>query len=177
MSIKVKTIIVNSAIVIAISLGVVYFTNYKSKKYAWINISKVYGDFFLKKELENKLKIVGDERKRIIDSLELNLKLMVKKLEQDPMKNETAMEEFQAKKEKFFELKQQFEADNEQLQENYNKQVLTQINQYVKDYAEKNNWDMIFGADGTGAIMYAEGNIEITNDVIVFINTKYKGGN
>lgn len=170
-------IVLNVAMIIAISLGVVYLSNFKTKKYAWININKVYGDFSLKKELENKLKFVGDERKKILDSLELNLKLMVKKLEKDPQRDESALTEFQLKKEKFFEVKQQFEDDNQQMQENYNKQVLTQINQYVKDYAEKNDWDMIFGADGTGTIMYAEENIEITSDVIVYINNKYKGVN
>lgn len=159
-----------------IALNYFVTTNSLSKKNSWINLNKVYNDFSLKKDLEKKLLIVQNERKKITDSLELQLKVFVKQFEvlTDAQKDERS-QVFQLKKQEYLVKKQEFEEDNNQLQADFNQQILTQINQYVKEYAIEHNYDFIFGAEGTGVLMYAKEENEITEDVLLYINSKYKG--
>jgi outer membrane protein len=149
----------------------------QNKAIVWVNLSNVYNEFDLKKELEGKFRIVQTERKKILDSLELNLKVLGNQVELTKGKDETKLYEFQMKREEYLTKKEQFEQDNAQLQGDYNQQVLTQINQYVKEYALSNNYSYVLGADGTGALMFAEDGVEVTKDVLVYINNKYKGIN
>ena len=50
-------------------------------KCAWIEISKVYSEFDMKKELEAKYGNVEQMRKTILDSLELQLNMLSKRIQ------------------------------------------------------------------------------------------------
>lgn len=143
------------------------------KQYVWIDLNKVYNEFKLKKDLEVKFKSAESLRMRITDSLELDLKIAAKQFNYS--KNQDQQYQFELKKEELFLKKKQFEEDNEQLRRDYNGQVLTQINQYVKEYAKAKGISLVLGAEGTGTLMYAEEATEATNDVLIFINNKYNG--
>jgi outer membrane protein len=174
---KNKNILGILILIISIISANYYITEQQFKKrFAWVNLSKIYNEFSLKKDLEKKLMVVETARKKITDSLELELKVMVNQFEllNDAEKNNQSTI-FQIKKQEYLTKKQEFDEDNEQLKTDYHQQVLTQINQYVKDYATGHNYSMIYGADGSGVLMYAEEKIEITNEVLLFVNNKYKG--
>lgn len=153
-----------------------YYVNRQlEQKIVWININKVYNDFSLKRELEAKFKVVESARKKILDSLELNLKIMANQINAVPKPDETKINRFEYLRQEFLNKKQQFEDDNVAMQNSYNEQIMKQINQYVKEYAEENNHSVILGAGGNGSLMYAAEKIDITEQIIGFINTKYKG--
>ena len=52
---------------------------------------------------------------------------------------------------------------------------MLQLNQYVKEFGEKNSYDIIHGANGNGSLMYAKDILNLTEEVKAFINNKYKG--
>lgn len=172
-----KILVTGSALVVAASILFYSFNVNGSKKTVWVNLSKVYNEFGLKKDLEQKFKAVQLARKNILDSLELNLQLLANQLQNLKDKREERAYEFQLKKQEYLVKKQQMEEDNSTLQSEYNEQVLTQINQYVKEYGIMKDHSLILGADGSGVVMYAKDNIEVTDEVLGFINNKYKGVN
>jgi outer membrane protein len=49
------------------------------------------------------------------------------------------------------------------------------MSQYINDYGKKNNYDLILGADGSGTLMYSKAKYDISEEIIIFINNKYKG--
>ena len=49
------------------------------------------------------------------------------------------------------------------------------LNDVILDYGKENECDYILGADGSGSLMYAKDSDDITKDVLVYINNKYKG--
>jgi Skp family chaperone for outer membrane proteins len=130
----------------------------------------------MKKELEKEVQVVENARRHILDSLELELKMIANTFEamSDREKDVMALQ-FQQKKQEYLTRQQEFGEDNEQLRANYNQQVLKQINQYVKDFAVQEDYYMILGAEGSGALMYAKENSDVTEAVLTFINNKYKG--
>jgi len=175
---NIKVVVITLLVLSVFVLNYFLIMNSLNKKNSWINLNKVYNEFLLTKDLDKKLKVVQNEGKKITDSLELQLKVFVKQFEvlSDNQKDQQS-QIFELKRQEYLVKKQEFEDDNSQLQSDYNQQILTQINQYVKDYAIEKNYDFIFGAEGTGVLMYAKDGNEITEDVLKFINSKYKGEN
>lgn len=57
----------------------------------------------------------------------------------------------------------------------YDEQILNQLNQYVKDYAKEEGYDIIYSADGSGAIMAASDDMDITDKIVAYLNERYKG--
>jgi Skp family chaperone for outer membrane proteins len=49
------------------------------------------------------------------------------------------------------------------------------MNQYVKDFGSKYGYTYIFGADGSGFLMYSLEANNITKEVKEYINSRYKG--
>lgn len=160
--------------IVLVAVGVVYSIVSRPKT-GFIDIHEVYQKFDLKKELEKKFISVRDGRKQITDSLELGLKLMETKLRAMKSISDEQAAEFQTRRDAFIQKAREFEEDNKQLSEQYDKEILEQLNQYVKDYGAEKGYDYIYGNDSNGSLMYGDKKLEITTQVIEYINAKYKG--
>jgi outer membrane protein len=140
-----------------------------------IEIQKVYDSFQLKKELETKFKTTQNQRKKILDSLELELKYLYASIEKQEKKDEETIKNFNIKKNFYMQKKQMNQEDDAALSKQYDSEILTQLNQYVKDFGKENGYTYVFGTDGNGSMMYAKESVDISNEVIVYINNKYQG--
>ncbi|MCD6067949.1 MAG: hypothetical protein K0S33_2775 [Bacteroidetes bacterium] len=160
--------------VVVLALGLYFLLRNDSNKIAWVEVNKVYNEFDGKKELDAKFMKAESARKKIIDSLELDLKLIFNQLQISPENKEKNIL-FETKRSYFLNKKQELEEDSENMQANYYEQIVNQINQYAKEYGIEKKYSVILGANGEGAVMYAEEEINVTKDMITYINTKYKG--
>lgn len=161
-------------IIIAAFVGVYIYVGSVKKKIVYVKVGDLYAEFEMKKELENTYLTVQKGRKQQLDSLELELKLLRKKIESEGVK-QSWVNVFDEKKEMYLLKKQQFEEDDAQMQSQYSAKIMKQLNQYVTDYGKENNCDYIFGAEGSGALMYAREMDDVTKRVAVYINNKFKG--
>ncbi len=150
----------------------------KEKKTAYVDIAMVYNDFTLKKELEAKLANVQATRKSILDSMELSLNQLASKLQNEQFPKEHMnfqVQQYEQLRMSYGEKKQLFAEDNERTTKQYSDQIWNQINQYVKDYGKENSYTYILGADGTGAVMYADDSEDITGKIKEYVNQRYNG--
>lgn len=145
------------------------------EKTGYVELNKLFDEFKLKKELQGELEKIKTVRKNITDSLEFELKVMVKGIQAEGQKDKAKLGEFEVKRQQYMEKKKQFEDDNETVGKQFNDQIIGQLNQYVKDYGEKNGYDYIFGADGSGFLMFSKEKRNITEEVKKYINERYKG--
>ena len=166
--------IVLIVILCLIFISILYYFKSTSKT-AYININEVFNQFELKKQLEKKYLVTKQSRDKILDSLKFNLQTLNNRLNNPTNKNDSLEEYFNFKKEEFYQKANVFEVDNQNLTKQLDSEVLSQLNQYVKDYGKENKYDYIFGTDGNGSIMYANESKEITKELIEYINLKYKG--
>jgi outer membrane protein len=144
-------------------------------KTGFVIITELYNGFEMKKEMEQKYLGVKNARDKILDSLTLELKLISQKIETEQEKNPNTIKEFTTKRTDYLQRKQAYQADNTALSQKYDQEILTQMNQYVKDYGVANGYTYVFGNDGNGSLMYAKDANNITKQVIAYINSKYKG--
>jgi len=153
----------------------IVYDHQTTPKTGFIIIQDVYNGFDMKKEMEQKYNATRLGRDKILDSLDLELKVLAGKIESEGQKNISTIERFNVKRQEFIHQKQTFEEDNAALTKQYDQQILTQLNQYLKDFGEKNHFTYIFGNDGNGSLVYAADAKNVTTEVIEYINRKYKG--
>jgi outer membrane protein len=160
-------------------VALLLYHKFYSTKTGYIEIKKVFNGFQMKAELEEKYKHTQKVKDQILDSLSFNLKLLSKHLnEQKNAKADINKEEilqFEYKREEYLKLKNQYQEDNAALSQKFDDQILAQLTQYVIEFGKKNNYDMILGADGNGSLMYSKEFYNVSDEVIIFINNKYKG--
>lgn len=174
---NVITIAVAVILAVSLSAGVNYaiISSSGEQKPVWLDLNRLYNGFEMKRELEAKFTTVQQARKKITDSLEFELRVLSKQLQEEGTTAKDKISLFEAKREMFINTKNEFDAENEQTQKTYNEQILTQLNQYVRDLGKEKGYNIILAAEGSGAVMYGKEELEITDEAIVFLNQKYKG--
>ena len=170
-----KNIIISALIQVLLLVVFLLLIDSKKEKTSFVKLDKVYEEFQLKKDLEGKFKNIEAKRKSILDSLEFELSLQAKKIENKTIEDRNLMNDYQEKKETYFLKKQQFTQDNQAIMDQYHTQIINKLNEYVSSYGKNNNYSYVLGTDGSGTIMYGKEENDITTEIIKYINNNYKG--
>ena len=168
-----KKIIIGVGVVGLIALSILTYDLLCVSKLAYVDVPKVFSQFDMKKEMQLKFNETEKARKRVLDSLTFDLQMLSRKLKSNP--SEELSQLFEVNREYFFKNKARMEEDNAALSSQYDKQILERMSQYIADFCKKNHYDMVYGADGNGTLMYADESYNISEDVIAYINNRYKG--
>lgn len=174
---KLKTYQLGIAIAIllfAISFSF-FWINSISSKYVYIELTDIYTEFSLTKKLQTELQGIEMMRKNQIDSLNLSLRLLERKLRSVKSITRDQILEFESSKGYILEKQKEFEEANIALKEKFDDQIWNQINSLIKQYGQENDFEYIFGLNGTGNIMYSKDALNVTQSAIEYINSKYSG--
>ncbi len=169
-----KKIIAGIGLLGLITLSLLIYHFVAKPKVAYIDVPKVFNGFEMKTEMQHKYKNTETIRKKIADSLSFDLQMLSRKLQENKNDKDLAYL-FDLKRQEFFKKKKEMEEDNMVLSNQYDKQILEQMSQYVLDYGKKNNYDFIYGSDGNGTLMYAGDQYNLSEEIISYINNRYKG--
>lgn len=161
----------------AVLISAVAITLYfrERHKTGFILITDVYNGFEMKKEMEAKYNKARDARKKILDSLHIDLSVLSNQLKGNNTHEKTEIELFERKRTEYEQKMQMFDEDNTLLSRQYDEQIIKQLNQYVSDFGKENHYDLIFGNTTDGSIMYGTDKLNITREVTDFVNQRYKG--
>ena len=134
------------------------------KKVAVVDLQEMYASFDLTKQIDRKYQAISKERDIEIDSLTAILQQIEKEEYEDQVLIKNIYQKIQ-----FAQLqKEDTKVELEQ-------QIWTQLNQYLNDFGEQTDFALIHGSMNRGDIIYAEDPIDITEEVINYINLKYQG--
>lgn len=131
-----------------------------SKKQGFVYTKKVFDNYHGKKELEQKLSSLKENHKKELESLNIQL-----------INDENNQQLFKSLQ----ETSQHFQLKEEELSQKYTNNIWKQINQYMMEYGNENGYDFIFGASGDGNLMFANDANDISEEFILYINSKYEG--
>ena len=150
-----------------------HFLQNVKNEYVIIDNTRIYDGFKMKihyqQEIENKMLI----DKNRLDSMRIELKMLLMKSQHAPH-NKMLAKEVESKNNELNVFQIAAKERAEQLAEKYENQIWSQINQYIKEYGQENNFKVIFGAIGDGSVMYADESTDYTEKVLNFINSKYE---
>lgn len=133
-------------------------------KTAFIVNERVFKGYNGTKELEIELTAMQTRHRQVLDSLELEIKL----LDSDNQKVKAG------RVQRYQRIRQEFTIEEEQKSKQYTDQIWKQLNQFIKEFGETSGYDFVLGTQGNGNIMYAKDQHDITEQVIKFINGKYE---
>lgn len=163
-----------SLLALALSCTAVFLFKKQEKKIAFVLITDLFNEFELKKEMETSYTKAKNARKRIIDSLEVDLSVLAGRLQSKQVKQEDK-ELFDRRRHEYEQKRKLFDEDNLYMSKQFDEQIIKQLNQYVSDFGKANQYDIIYGNTSNGSIMYGTDALNITKEVITFINNKYRG--
>ncbi|MCI5055974.1 MAG: OmpH family outer membrane protein [Flavobacteriales bacterium] len=159
--------------VLVMLLAYVIYDRTTQPKYAYIDIEMVFNEFNLQKELSLKFDAFKNSAQNEMDSLEAIAQSIYARIQQDP--SDQLKKDFNYSREVYLKTKAEKEQKIEELTEQYDQQIINQINQYVEDFGKENNYTMILGTNGNGTVMYSDSSKNITKKVIQYLNNKYDG--
>jgi len=155
----------------SIFVSLLYFSKeQENEKIAFVSISEVYDGFQYKLELEREYEAIKMKSQKHLDSLENIYNVLIL----DSLDKKSMLEAKKIQLE-YHKKSGEFEQSNNLVAEQFKEQIMKQINQYISDFGNEYGYSLIFGANGTGNIMFAQNGLDITKTVIEYINKKYLG--
>jgi outer membrane protein len=145
-----------------------------SIKVAYANNNQLFNGFELKIELTKKLEVKKVASQLTLDSIKFELVELKKKIEITEVPNEGLIKNHQLLYNEYLTKEKSFIRSNEQLAQQYDEQIMKQLNEYIKNYAKEQHINVLLGV-GDGNLLYAEDNMDITDDLIKYSNLKYNG--
>ncbi len=148
------------------SMGFIYLNNKIKKKVAVINIQDTYKSFEMTKVMSRKFKSLTYDSTHKVDSLNMVLEGYGKIAEEDRNANEIS---------KILHEAEWHQKDKDNVKYELEQQIWKQLNQYLIEFGKTSEYALIHGSMNEGSILYADEPVDITDDVIVFVNNKFKG--
>lgn len=116
------------------------------------------------KELQRNGQKEFNNRKASLDSL-------YTKLESD----ETSGTQKQALMQQFIKEKEELNQFNDFYSSEQSSKIWARIKSYSAEFSNENDCKIIIGSDNKSNILFADPSIDVTNDLITYINKKYEG--
>lgn len=161
------------SIILSVILSFFLFNSMEGmKKQAYVDTVKVFNEFELKKSLEKKMDFILLKEKREIDSLKIELQAIYNDTLMVGNNRFLKIREIESEVERKVYLASQNEIS---LTEDYNAQIWTQLNQYIKEFGKSKDLDLMLGANGNGSILYANEAYDLTEECILYVNNKFSG--
>jgi len=158
------------------TLSVAIFNLLSPPKIAFVHVQEVYNEFAYKKELEAKYDAIKNSRKRNLDSLEIQINALATNIQNSEFNKKENIQQYQYLAADYKNKRHTFTADNETIYQQYTAQIWSQLNAYIEEFGERYNYDMIYGADGSGSVMHGADEYNKTDELNEFVNERYRGG-
>lgn len=121
----------------------------------------VFEEFEMKKDYDKRLEMELGMEQASLDSLGAQLNAAT-----DPLKVAALKKDFTVKKLAFDE---KFQA----LSRQYTDEVYKRLNGYIQAYGKEKHYKLILGSNGDGNVMYVDTTLNVTKDLISYINQQY----
>lgn len=157
-------------IILVVIVGILTLMTYfkSDRKIPFVKLAEVYSSFSLTKELDIKYKSIENQKKNYLDSLDFEARKLA-------TSSQYTVQSYENMVQYYVNRRTELEKSNEELSQMYQEQIWKQINSYVERYGKLKGYDYILGAQGTGTVMYADSENDITKEFIEYLNQSYDG--
>ena len=154
--------ILGSSIVIGLTI-ILILNLFDNKKIVYVDNQRLFDGFAMTKEM----KVIGEReynlRKTEIDSLYSRLQYV-----EENEEREFLMKEFISKRESL----EQF---NEEFGYTESEKIWSRIKNYTKEFTNNREYKFIITSENSRNVLYADPELDITDELLLFINSKYEG--
>lgn len=144
------------------ALTILLAIKWAERKIAYVDTIKLVNEYKLKKDLEKKAESSLLFYKGKVDSIEAVYK-------KTPENKQLEME--------LTEGKNQFSYIYESINKEINIKIWERLNPLINKYGKDNDYDILIGANGMGTILYGSQKLDVTEEIMLYINKDYENGN
>lgn len=153
--------------VLSIGLFVVFFA-FKvlepSKKIVYVDNVKLFDGFIMTKEMKR----VGEKE---FNARKNSLDVLYSKLQ-----SQTISEgEKKILMQQFIQGKEELEQFNQSFATEETSKIWSRIDGYTSEFSQENKYQLIIGSQNKQSVLFADENIDVTNELLTYINKKYEG--
>ncbi len=175
-----KKIVLPLAILAFLISLVTFFYSQNSSDLVYVDVNKLLDGYkrtkVVRGEFEKKAKVLKSNVDSLVTDWQKELKLYEKERSKFSKKELELKQHLLSNKQQQINNYQQ--AIQKQIQSEDQKAtqtVVNDINDYVKEFGKKKGYKIIFGASGSGNIMYADKTADLTEEVLEGLNAEYGG--
>lgn len=139
-----------------LALFIFHSSSVKSEKQGYVVNSVLFEGFNGTKHLKTQLRDLNTSNKEKLDSMVLQ-------------------HGFESNAIAFREILSDMERQEEELSVKYTEDIWKRLNLYIAEFAKEKDFQIIFGATGSGSLMYASPSMDITDEILEYVNAKYDG--
>lgn len=150
-------------ILLIIALVFFFLSNSKSN-IKYVDNTKLFNEFLMTKELVKVGENIYNAQKKRLDTLYLKLNQC-----KDDKSKIIVIDKINMQKQSISDFNTNYNLKNSE-------KIWKRINQYLKEFSEINNYDLIIGTQNDGAFA-GNSKLEITTQAVDYINRKYEGNN
>lgn len=153
--------------VLLIGLLVTYFAFMilePNKKIVYVDNNKLFEGFNMTKEMKQ----VGEKE---FNTRKIGLDLLYSRLQSQTISDgdkKTLMQQFIQGKEELEQFNQSFATEEAS-------KIWSRIQGYTADFSQENKYQLIIGSQNRQAVLFADENVDVTNELLTYINKKYEG--
>ncbi len=147
-------------------------------KIRFVENHKIFNEFKGTKELKKRNDDILIPKKNRIDSLTMlinNAEVVLNNPVVSKKEKENIVQEYIYHRNLYDSLAINYEKLLKEIDYVTQQQLWNKINQYMIDYGKEHQMDLILGAAGDGNIMFADERINLTEEVLKYMNEKYEG--
>ncbi|MBF4485860.1 OmpH family outer membrane protein [Flavobacterium sp. CSZ] len=159
-----KALLVCNVLLIAIVIFYLTYTYTQKNKTVYVDNVKLFNDFSMTKELKNSGEKEFNLKKSKVDSLYSKLQYPGLSISEKKI----TMQQFVQYKEELEQFNQFFAAEQ-------STKIWARIKSYSAQFSKDRNYQLIIGSDNKQTILFADEEIDVTNDLITYLNKKYEG--
>lgn len=170
-----KETIIPVALSLLICVSCILFISMTRTQNVYVINAEIYNEFEMKKQLEARMISVQQQRKSILDSLGLRIEMRLQAYQMNGASDTLEANQIRNMQQDLYMKQNMFAEDNERMVAQYEEQIWKQLNQYAQDYGKEKGYSIVFGANGDGGIMYGDEVVNVTEDLKLYANEKFKG--
>lgn len=133
-------------------------------KIVYVDNVKLFNNFSMTKELKNAGEKEFNLKKLKVDSLYTTLQVPGTSTSDKKI----IMQQFLQQKEELEQFNQYFAAEQ-------TTKIWARIKSYSSEFSNDKNYQLIIGSDDKQTVLFADEKIDVTDDLLTFLNKKYEG--
>lgn len=146
-----------------LAVFVLVFFNKTNETVVYVNNLELFDGFQMTKEMKKEGEAILNKEKKDLESMQVNFSISTTGTEKQELLR------------KIIEKKQQIDNFQRAYIHNNSEKIWNRIHQYSKDFARERGYDLVIGSQFKSDVIYSEEKLDVTKEMLNFINSKYEG--
>ncbi|WP_264566847.1 OmpH family outer membrane protein [Flavobacterium sp. N3904] len=155
---------VNILLISVLALFLLFYFFKSNKEIVYVDSVKLFDGFVMTKEMKRVGEKEFNSRKLVLDNLYSNL--------QSPTISASEKKELM---QQFIQGKEELEQFNQTFAAEQTNKIWSRIKSYTAEFSKDKNYQLVVGSDNKQAVLFADEKIDVTNDLLIYLNKKYEG--